>query len=121
MLITYFIGNGFDLNNDLQTKFSDFYDHIKSTHPISTIQNNDIYSEVERDADKWSYFEMELGHLTHKYSQKTKKKLLSDIDEFRSHFIDYMTMQNKAFSFNKSKVREILTHSLINSSFAVKK
>ena len=28
MLITLFIGNGFDLNNGLQTTFTDFYDHI---------------------------------------------------------------------------------------------
>lgn len=72
MLITYFIGNGFDLNNNLRTRFSDFYSYIKETQTESTIQGNDIYAEVERNADKWSYFEKELGELTFKYTKETK-------------------------------------------------
>ena len=80
MLITVFIGNGFDLNNGLQTKFTVFYDYIQSRKPINDIERNDIYSYIQEDKDKWSYFEMQLGQLTFEYSEEQKNKLLEDMD-----------------------------------------
>ena len=112
MLITLFIGNGFDLNNGLQTKFTDFYSHIKSTKSENDIRQNDIYSCIEEDKDKWSYFEMELGQLTFKYSEEQKNKLLEDIDEFREDFIDYMTEQNELFLFDEKIAKQSLVKTL---------
>lgn len=112
MLITLFIGNGFDLNNGLQTTFTDFYNHIKSTKSEYDIRKNDIYSCIEKDRDKWSYFEMQLGQLTFKYSEEQKNKLLEDIDEFREDFIDYMTDQNELFSFEKEPSKQALVKTI---------
>ena len=112
MLITLFIGNGFDLNNGLQTTFTDFYNHIKSTKSEYDIRKNDIYSCIEKDRDKWSYFEMQLGQLTFKYNEEQKNKLLEDIDEFREDFIDYMTDQNELFSFEKEPSKQALVKTI---------
>lgn len=112
MLITYFVGNGFDLNNNLETKFTDFYDYIKKTKLEEEIKNNAIYSNINDDRDKWSDFEVELGQLTFNYNQETKEKLFDDIENFREDFIIYMIKQNKLFSFDENKVKEILAHSL---------
>lgn len=113
MLITYFIGNGFDLNNEMHTKFTDFYDHIKKTISPEELKNNDIYSNIEKDKDNWSYFEYQLGKLTLDYNQETKAKLLDDIEEFRDDFIDYMVDQNQQFSLDKNKAKEIFVNSLV--------
>lgn len=112
MLITFFIGNGFDLNNEMKTKFTDFYDHIKSTRSKDYIEKNFIYTAAEEDRDKWSYFELQLGKLTFEHNNKTKNKLLNDIDDFRDDFIDYMTNQNRLFSFDKIKAKQTLIKTL---------
>ncbi len=112
MLVTFFIGNGFDLNNGMKTKFTDFYDYIKNTKSTADISKNDIYTRIENDRDNWSYFEMQLGQLTIEYDEKSKIKLLEDLDEFREDFIDYMTEQNKLFSFEEKKAQQSLAKSL---------
>lgn len=112
MLITFFIGNGFDLNNGMATKFTDFYEYIKTIKTKKEINDNHIYSNIKKDKDKWSYFEMQLGKLTFEYTQETKSKLLEDLESFRNDFIDYMTIQNKYFSFDKSEAKKILISSL---------
>ena len=112
MIITVNIGNGFDLNNGLQTKFTDFYDYIQSRKPINDIEKNDIYSYIQEDKDKWSYFEMQLGQLTFEYSEEQKNKLLEDMDEFREDFIVYMTEQNEKFSFDEEIAKQALVRTL---------
>ena len=112
MLITLFIGNGFDLNNGLQTKFTDFYDHIKITKSDNDIRQNDIYSQIEKNRDIWSYFEMQLGQLTFKYNEEKKDSLLDNIDAFREDFIDYMTEQNELFKFDEGIAKQALVKTL---------
>lgn len=112
MNITLFIGNGFDLNNGMNTKFTDFYDHIKNTKTKNEIDSNDIYTYIEKDRDKWSYFEMQLGQLTFTYNEEKKDKLLEDINEFREDFIEYMTEQNSLFSFDEKEARQSLSVTL---------
>ena len=94
MLITLFIGNGFDLNNGLQTKFTDFYDHIKITKSENDIRQNDIYSQIEKNRDKWSYFEMQLGQLTFKYNEEQK-------DNFLPYFIEKTSIKSDAETYLK--------------------
>lgn len=112
MLITLFIGNGFDLNNGLQTTFTDFYDHIKITKSDNDIRQNDIYSQIEKNRDIWSYFEMQLGQLTFKYNEEKKDSLLDNIDAFREDFIDYMTEQNELFKFDEGIAKQALVKTL---------
>ena len=113
MLITFFVGNGFDLNNGMHTKFRDFYDHIQKIKSPKEIANNQIYSNIEKNKDQWSYFEMQLGQLTFDYNQESKDKLLEDIEGFRDDFIDYMIEQNKRFSFERNKAKSVFIKSLV--------
>jgi hypothetical protein len=121
MLITFFVGNGFDLNNGMNTKFTDFYNYIQEKKSPMNRKLNDIYSNIEKDIDSWSYFEMQLGLLTFEYDQVTKDNLLDDIEEFREDFIEYMTEQNKKFSFDKSKAQEVLVKSLTEYMYQLDK
>ena len=77
MLITLFIGNGFDLNNGLQTTFTDFYNHIKSTKSEYDIRKNDIYSCIEKDRDKWSYVEAHSKNIKEQDATRRRTIILS--------------------------------------------
>ena len=60
MNITFFIGNGFDINLGYATKYSDFYpyyfDYMKKNH-----SDDLLYKEIKKDKENWSDLEMGLG------------------------------------------------------------
>lgn len=121
MLITFFIGNGFDLNNGMKTKFTDFYEDIETKKSPIDLELNFIYSKINKNKDLWSYFEMQLGKLTFEHGQKIKDKLLDDIEEFREDFIEYMTEQNENFSFDESIAQEVFMRSLTHYMYQLDK
>ncbi len=68
MNITFLIGNGFDLNIGLKTRYQDFYDYLKSSGTLSDINdkmkdlNNN--SEIDLSTAMWSDLELGLGKFT---------------------------------------------------------
>ncbi|EMG27701.1 AbiH family protein [Listeria fleischmannii] len=62
MNITFLIGNGFDIEIGLKTKFSDFYKQLRDEKR----KRNHIYKEITENPDKWSDFEVALGNYTKK-------------------------------------------------------
>ena len=67
MNILYLIGNGFDLNLNLKTRYKDFYDYYlkKENHEI-LIQN--LKKDISEKEQNWSDLELQLG----KYSNELK-------------------------------------------------
>lgn len=64
MNITFLIGNGFDLNLNLNTRYTDFYKYYIKNDP------KDLLSEsIKEDYEMWSDLEVGLG------------EFLKDIDE----------------------------------------
>ncbi|GGJ50844.1 AbiH family protein [Virgibacillus salexigens] len=70
MDVTFFIGNGFDIQSGLETKYSHFYHHLKDIAlEDASLKENIIYKDIINTPDnavKWSDFEMGLMELTHK-------------------------------------------------------
>lgn len=79
MNITYIIGNGFDVNLGLKTKYSDFYDYYLG---IETT-NEDIEKlkeDISKNVTFWSDLERRLGEYTEKVSNvDTMIDLFDDI------------------------------------------
>jgi hypothetical protein len=78
MNILYIIGNGFDINLGLKTRYSDFYEyykHIKSTNDLI----NDLKDEISKDILNWSDLELAFGRYM---------KNLNSIEEFDQVFED---------------------------------
>ncbi|SDD38363.1 Bacteriophage abortive infection AbiH [Algoriphagus faecimaris] len=61
MNIVYLIGNGFDLNLVLNTKYSDFYEYYKSSK-TSNPKILEIKNEISANLQNWSDLELALGH-----------------------------------------------------------
>ena len=78
MNILYIIGNGFDLNLGMRTRYSDFYKYYKSIKSPSTLI--DVLKEnISNDIENWSDLELELGRYT---------KNLNSIKEFEEVYED---------------------------------
>ena len=57
--ITFFIGNGFDLNAGLHTKYRDFYDVYIKNH-----KNDMLANVIKKDYNNWADLELALGKYT---------------------------------------------------------
>lgn len=59
MNITFLIGNGFDLNINMKTRYSNFYDYyLKINH------DNPLIQKLKKDLKNWSDLEFALGQYT---------------------------------------------------------
>jgi tetratricopeptide (TPR) repeat protein len=101
MNIVYLIGNGFDLNLGMKTKYSDFYEYYTA---LPTGNDADIVKkfkkEVGKNIDKWSDLELELG----KYLDD--KMELQDAVTLHEHLIEclrkYLEKEEAKYVINKS-------------------
>jgi hypothetical protein len=78
MNVLIFIGNGFDINLGMNTRYSDFYKYYKSIKSKSSLVNN-LKAEINADLSTWSDLELALGQYT---------KNLKSIEELDEILID---------------------------------
>lgn len=110
MNITFLIGNGFDLELGLHTKYSDFYEQLNLEE-----KNNQIYNEISTNIKDWSDFEAALGKYTFKLGEKyrelaeneEKQKLviefLDDLEEIKEDLGAYIKKEQMAFESSVAK------------------
>jgi hypothetical protein len=119
MQITILVGNGFDIQAGLKTKYSDFYKYLKevvSKKELSLIDNS-IYSDIQvpENEEKWSNFEMGLMELAkecvlHKESNGeilTDEKLAQDKSEIEKYLGQYLNKVSSKFNV-KDNANEII-------------
>jgi hypothetical protein len=98
MNIVFIIGNGFDINLNLKTKYSDFYKHYKTIESenevIRTLKEN-----ISADLPNWSDMEIALGKYTKKLKSSTEFEEI--FDDIVNSLGDYL--QNIEDSFDASK------------------
>lgn len=63
MQILYLIGNGFDVNLGMKTKYTDFYKFYQEIETESTILKN-LKKNINRKVITWSDLELRLGEYT---------------------------------------------------------
>lgn len=80
MNIVYLIGNGFDLNLGLSTRYSDFYNYYSSKDTTSELITT-LKNKISTDYKNWSDLEMALGNYTNN---------LNSIEEFEDIFDDIL-------------------------------
>jgi len=98
MKILYILGNGFDLNLGLATRFSDFNEHYltqKNSNPSVEL----LKSTIKKDFETWADLEIALGEFT---------KQLKSAEEFDIIFEDilvnlssYLKMQESKFDLSE--------------------
>ncbi len=98
MNITFIIGNGFDLNLDLKTKYIDFYNYyFKIESDKKPIQNFKAYlKEKLNEEAKWKDLEVALGEYTENIG--TEDDFVSIYDDVIFYLKEYLQKQNVSFN-----------------------
>lgn len=94
MYITFLIGNGFDINLGLKTKYADFYDYYKEHAKKDSL----ILHWMQEDDDKgnWADLEYALGNKIEDVDEENLEAFMDSHAELDSLLLEYLeTEQNK--------------------------
>jgi hypothetical protein len=104
MNIVHIIGNGFDLNLNLETSYKHFYDYyigIKSKNSNVELMKN----EIKTNLHNWSDLEIALGEFTSR---------IKSVDEFEAvrqdiiiNLSNYLRSKEEAFDFTRANSHEL--------------
>lgn len=105
MNIVYFIGNGFDINLGMKTRYSDFYKQYNTQNSKSELIK-ELKNEIAEGVINWSDLELAFGKHT------VKLKNIEEFDEVYEDIVDnladYLISEEEEFDFNKINVDSFL-------------
>lgn len=112
MNITFFIGNGFDINLGLKTRYSDFYGYfVKNASNDNMIRK--WLEEDGRNISLWSNLESALGQKMERVTNDTLDKFNNDKVELDRLLLDYLEEEQQQLSFeNKEEIAAEMERSL---------
>lgn len=110
MVVTFFIGNGFDLNLGLKTTYKDFYpyfcDHAK--------ESNIILNWLKKDDMNWSDLELDLGENLEQLPEGEENRFYDDKEELDNLLLEYLENEQTKVDFtNAEKISSELIRSLV--------
>lgn len=111
MNITFFIGNGFDINIGLATQYSKFYPYfIKNAS-----DTNMIKAWIDGNEKLWSDLEEKLGQEISKIPEGKLDKFYDDKDELDRLLIEYLEKEQEKYVFeNPELIKQEFSKSMLN-------
>ena len=105
MRITFFIGNGFDLNQNLKTNYSDFLkNYLKETEADSLAVTE--FKKRLNNYDCWSDLEIALGSMLHEYDQDSVDQYVSGLKDLKEKLSRYLAKEEKRFKYKIRKIKK---------------
>ena len=112
MEIVYLIGNGFDINLGLKTKFRQFYDYyLKQESPNSTVGTFKETLNENKDLEQWADLELILGKYAEHFSNDTVLDFRELLNDIQDNLAQYISLQEKKIEITdqeKSKLNKDL-------------
>lgn len=99
--ITFLIGNGFDINLGLNTRYADFYKYFLENASVS----NMIKQWIEKEIDLWSDLELQLGKKVSEITDKTLDKFYLDKIELDRLLLEYLEKEQDRFVIDDNRKR----------------
>lgn len=111
MNITFLVGNGFDLNLGLKTKYEDFLHTYteKNEYANQYVINDDALSifrsDILKNFDEWSSAEEAFGQYTAKFANRKRNadEFSECHEDFCSRLAEYLNDQQKSFDIESQK------------------
>lgn len=88
--ITFFIGNGFDINVGLDTRYSNFYEYYLSQYP-----HDMLAMSIDKNYELWSDLERGLGNYTAKVEDGMEDAFWESEERLEDALADYLQLQMK--------------------------
>lgn len=89
MNITFLIGNGFDLNLNLDTRYSDFYEYYKKNDPKDMLSGS-----INKDYEMWSDLEFGLGEFLKDVDDNQIEEFLDSKSTLETMLSEYLSSEN---------------------------
>lgn len=103
MRITFLIGNGFDINVGLATKYSEFYKYYVDKYP-----NDLLAKDIDENYEFWSDLEMGLGKYTANILPDKEEAFWESEELMENALADYLEEQMSKIQINtEEKEKEI--------------
>lgn len=100
--ITFFIGNGFDINVGLNTKYSEFYEYYLKKNPQDMLAK-----EIGANYEYWANLEEGLGHYTAKVPNSKIDQFFKSEDLMEESLADYLELQMDRIQISSGEEKEI--------------
>lgn len=113
MVVTFLIGNGFDVGMGLRSKFSDFFPIYCEESKNKDVSIKKLADNIEKNAEDWAYFERQIGIYTSNFDESNKSTFLNQLRDFEINFIKYLKEEETHISFkDTSKISQLMCNSL---------
>ena len=100
--ITFFIGNGFDINVGLDTRYSDFYKYYLSHYPDDMLAKS-----IDKNYELWSDLESGLGNFTAKVEDGTEDAFWASEEKLENALADYLQSQTERIQISTEMEKTI--------------
>lgn len=107
MNIVHIIGNGFDLNLNLATRYADFLKFYKSTESQEKVVVN-LKNNIDSCIQNWSDLELEFGRYTKNFKDANEFDIA--FEDLIDRLADYLTEQEDKFDVNNYDCEKFKTH-----------
>lgn len=101
MNITFLVGNGFDINLGLKTRYTDFYPYFLAHGPKGIITD-----DISENYDCWADMECALGKLLRKVSPEQIPSFLDQKASLENCLADYLRNEEKRIDLSSSTVQK---------------
>ena len=110
MQILYIIGNGFDLNLDLETSYNHFYQYYKNVES-DNVNVQKLKENISKTYESWSDLELELGNYT-QHLEKVEEfdEISFDIGLELSKYLHLEEKKLESFEFDQQKFFDYLSY-----------
>lgn len=111
MNITYIIGNGFDVNLGLKTRYQDFYDYYQN-QPSPSEEVKQLKANIDRNKENWADLELALGEYTPNF--KDSNSAIEVLVDLCDHLTEYLKQQSFLIPQSNEKIKEEMLRCLAN-------
>lgn len=111
MNITYIIGNGFDVNLGLKTRYQDFYDYYQN-QPSPSEEVKQLKANIDRNKENWADLELALGEYTPNF--KDSNSAIEVMEDLCDHLTEYLKLQSLLIPQSNEKIKEEMLRCLAN-------
>ena len=114
MVITFMVGNGFDIGLGLHTQYINFYPYFTDVCG----KNNMMKSQIEADKENgnyenWSDLEVAIGKFTTEISDDNQEEFINDKIEMEDLLIEYLRKERESVVLDDAKIEETIKNAII--------
>ncbi len=108
--ITFFIGNGFDINVGLDTRYKDFYKYYIKENP-----EDKLAQDINADYEYWSDLEEGLGKYTAKITPEEEDEFWENEDRLEQALADYLELQMQRINIDSAEKKSEIANTMQKS------